>query len=78
MRKADSPPAPCHEREHRRCLEAVRVVGERVAGGDLALGRQLVAALAEWFPVHAASMDSALAGWLLRPGADSHARCQYS
>lgn len=66
MRETDFPPAPCHELEHQRVLEAVRVVGERVAGGDLALGRQLVVALAEWFPVHAASMDGALAGWLLR------------
>lgn len=65
---ADSgfPPVGCHEAEHRNVLETAVAVRERVAAGDVALGRQLVAALAEWFPQHAATMDRMLAGWLAR------------
>lgn len=70
MNDSGFPPVHCHEGEHERVLETVRVVGERVARGELALGRQLVAALAEWFPLHAGSMDTMLAGWLLQPAAE--------
>ena len=47
-------------------LETALAVRERVAAGDVAVGRQLVDALAEWFPQHAATMDRMLAGWLAR------------
>ena len=47
--------------EHAKVLETAREVRNRVAAGDLRLGRMLAEALAEWFPQHAASMDAMLA-----------------
>lgn len=75
MRESGFPPLHCHQSEHDRVLEVVRDVRERVAAGDLALGRTLLAELPTWFENHAATMDTALAwhlrttGYLATPGA---------
>lgn len=61
MSESGFPPVHCHQTEHERVLEVMRDVRERVAAGDLALGRNLLAELPAWFDNHAATMDTALA-----------------
>jgi hypothetical protein len=39
-------------------------VQQVVAQGDIAEGRRLARALAEWFPGHATHLDSALSHWM--------------
>lgn len=64
MRDTAFPPVGCHESEHHNVLEVIREVAARAEQGDLAVARRLGPALAEWFALHAATMDAALAGWL--------------
>jgi hypothetical protein len=45
----------------------VREVRTRVASGEAQYGRTLAEALAEWFPVHASSMDAVLALYMENP-----------
>lgn len=66
MRDGDFPPRQCHIDEHAKVLASVVEVGEELAQGNVALCRELAVALADWFPVHAAQMDSALAAWLVK------------
>jgi hemerythrin-like metal-binding protein len=66
MRETDFPPRDCHIDEHARVLESVRAVQQRVAEGDLANGRRLADALADWFPGHADYLDSALSHWMFK------------
>jgi hemerythrin len=57
-------PATCHPAQHRQVLEVLLEVRRRLQHeGDAALGLVdvLVPALAEWFPVHAQTMDAGLA-----------------
>lgn len=61
------PPRGCHAKEHAGVLEVVREVRGRVANGEAHYGRTLAEALAEWFPVHAASMDAMLALFMENP-----------
>jgi hemerythrin len=58
------PPQHCHQAQHENVLAAVRDVRERVAGGDIIIGRYLAERIAEWFPEHADFMDRALARWI--------------
>jgi hemerythrin len=53
MERTDFPPKECH-------------VLELVKQGDVAEGRRLAAALADWFPGHAFHLDSALAHWMVK------------
>jgi hemerythrin len=62
------PPMHCHQGEHAKVLETAREVRNRVAAGDMRLGRMLAEALAEWFPQHAASMDAMLAMYMEQTG----------
>ncbi len=55
------PPIHCHKGEHDNVLGVMREVRERVAGGQLELARVLARELPEWFRLHAATMDAALA-----------------
>lgn len=64
MHATGFPPVGCHEAEHRNVLELIREVAARTERGDTAVARRLGPALAEWFALHAATMDAALAGWL--------------
>ncbi|NBC13476.1 MAG: hemerythrin [Gammaproteobacteria bacterium] len=54
-----------HRGEHRRVLAELRGLGRRAANGRPALARAYVREqLPHWFALHAATMDSALAGHL--------------
>jgi len=68
MEQTQFPPLACHRGEHENILELVREVRRRVAGGELHFGRTLAAALAEWFPLHAGSMDTMLAQFIAATG----------
>jgi hemerythrin len=51
----------CHGLQHAQVLELVREVHRRLRDeADVDVVRALVPALAEWFPVHAQSMDAGL------------------
>jgi hemerythrin-like metal-binding protein len=61
----------CHGSQHQQVLEVVQEVQRRLhSEGNVALVRQLVPGLAQWFPVHAQSMDAALALTLQEHGFD--------
>ena len=66
MRGTGFPPAQCHIDEHAAVMKSVGWVLEAVRQGDLAEGRRLAAALADWFPGHAFHLDSALAHWMVK------------
>jgi hemerythrin len=54
-----------HRDEHQRILGELEQFRKRVDRGLLAFGRNYIrGSLAEWFPLHAATMDSALAAHL--------------
>jgi hemerythrin len=64
MQLSGFPPIQCHEREHANVIEVCVKVREQVAAGDHEIARTLATALAEWFAIHADTMDRALAAWL--------------
>ena len=66
MEKTDFPPKQCHIDEHAAVMQSVYQVLEVVRQGDVAEGRRLAAALADWFPGHAFHLDSALAHWMVK------------
>jgi hemerythrin len=66
MEKTGFPPRQCHADEHAAVMDSVRQVLELVRQGDVAEGRRLAGALADWFPGHAFHLDSALAHWLVK------------
>ena len=66
MTSTDFPARECHDDEHRAVQQSVREVIPLVAAGDVALGRRLARALADWFPGHADYLDSALAQWMVK------------
>jgi hemerythrin len=66
MEKTDFPPKQCHVDEHAAVMQSVYQVLEVVRQGDVAEGRRLAAALADWFPGHAFHLDSALAHWMVK------------
>jgi hemerythrin len=64
-------PENCHTFQHQQVLEVVREVSRRMGSeGDDQILRNLVAGLAEWFPVHAQMMDQALAETMALVGLD--------
>ena len=66
MKSTDFPPKDCHIDEHAAVLNSVYQVMEAVKEGDIAEGRRLAAALADWFPGHATHLDSALSHWMVK------------
>jgi hemerythrin-like metal-binding protein len=66
MRDTDFPPRDCHIDEHAAVMASMHGVRALVAEGDLANGRRLAQALADWFPGHATHLDSALAHWMFK------------
>jgi hemerythrin len=66
MAESGFPAMDCHVDEHAAVLRSARDVLERVVAGDHAIGRELAAELARWFPGHADYLDSALAHWLVK------------
>lgn len=66
MVETEFPPRECHIDEHAAVLKSVQEVRELLAQGDVAICRELVAQLADWFPSHADHLDSALAHWMTK------------
>lgn len=64
-------PENCHAFQHAHVLQVLREVTRlHREEGDIAIVRQLVGELAKWFPVHAQTMDSALAEVMAERGFD--------
>lgn len=64
MEETDFPGRACHADEHAAVLATMAGVSRKVAAGDVAAGRRLARALADWFPGHVDHLDSALAHWM--------------
>ena len=59
----------CHGSEHAQVLELMHEVRRRLqTEADVRVVRALVPALAQWFPIHAASMDAGLAEVMIARG----------
>jgi hemerythrin len=65
MAATQFPPSHCHTHEHEQVLLIMRDVRERVANGEVYLGRVLATEMGKWFEHHAGSMDKVLAYWLV-------------
>jgi hemerythrin len=76
MAQSGYPRSGCHAKEHAGVLEVVREVRTRVADGNTHYARTLAEALAEWFPVHASSMDAMLAIYM-QHGAEALPECSH-
>jgi hemerythrin len=68
MEALQFPPLGCHRTEHEGVLEIMREVRKRIAGGETHFGEVLAKAIAEWFPLHAGSMDTVLALYIQQAG----------
>lgn len=67
MRETQFPPRDCHIEQHDAVLASMVDVQRLLAQeGRVDLCRSLVQALADWFPGHAAHLDSALAHWMFK------------
>lgn len=64
MRESAFPALACHERKHDRVLDVLAEVERRYEKGDEEVVRRLAAELPNWFSIHAATMDAALAAWI--------------
>ena len=51
----------CHAGQHRSILDTMQAVEEHFLKGDTEIIGRMADALAEWFPVHAQTMDAGLA-----------------
>ncbi len=61
----------CHGFQHQSVLQIVQEVQRRLhAEGNVDLVRELVPGLAQWFPIHAQSMDASLALTMQEHGFD--------
>lgn len=74
MEAMQFPPLACHRTEHEGVLEVMREVRKRVAGGEPHYGPVLAKAIAEWFPLHAQSMDAVLALTIRQTGFEPPAK----
>lgn len=64
-------PGYCHFSEHSSVLEVMREVERRALAGETGLIAQMLEALVEWFPLHAASMDAGLVAFLREKSFDT-------
>ncbi|WP_424894409.1 hemerythrin domain-containing protein [Tepidimonas sp. HKU79] len=64
-------PDNCHASHHRQILDTMRAVEEHYLQGDHEIIERMAAALAEWFPMHAQTMDAGLAQHMRAVGFDS-------
>lgn len=64
MVTTEFPPRDCHMDEHAAVMASVEEVQVLLAQGEVAICRDLVEQLAQWFPKHADQLDSALAHWM--------------
>ena len=70
MEAMEFPPLACHRTEHAGVLEIMREVRGRIAAGEARYGPVLAQAIAEWFALHAGSMDAVLAMVIEQSGFD--------
>jgi hemerythrin len=77
MEAMQFPPLACHRTEHEGVLEIMREVKKRIAGGEPHYGQVLARALAEWFPLHAQSMDAVLALYIRQTGFNTQAPSEH-
>lgn len=71
MRRVGFATENCHSLQHAQVLELVREVHRRLRDeADIDVVRALVPALAEWFPMHAQSMDAGLVYSMQEAGFD--------
>ena len=61
MEDIDFPAIGSHREQHARVLGGLHHAASRVMSGDIACGRDAVALLMQWLPVHVSTMDTALA-----------------
>lgn len=67
MAETSFPAMQCHIDEHNAVLKSAQEVRDLLAGGgDVAVGRSLANALADWFPGHADYLDASLAQWMIK------------
>ena len=66
MTETAFPPRDCHIDEHSAVLKSVGEVKALLGMGNARVCRDLVTALADWFPGHATHLDSALAHWMCK------------
>jgi hemerythrin-like metal-binding protein len=64
-------PGYCHFNEHKSVLEVMQEVERRALAGETHLIGQMLEALVEWFPLHAASMDAGLVAFLREKSFDT-------
>lgn len=76
MTAIDFPPLHCHNTEHEGVLEVMREVRRHLEAGDYNVGRVLAREMAEWFRIHAGTMDAMLAS-VLKSGALSDVGCAH-
>ncbi|TDQ41954.1 hemerythrin domain-containing protein [Tepidicella xavieri] len=62
----------CHSLQHKSILDTMRAVETHYLQGDLDIISRMADALAEWFPMHARSMDAGLAQHMRSLGFDTH------
>lgn len=72
MRAIAFPPLHCHAAEHDGVLEVMREVRRHLEAKDYNVGRVLAREMAEWFRIHAVTMDAMLAQ-VLKAGDDGAA-----
>jgi len=60
------PPRDCHMDEHAAVLKSSADVLQLARAGDFSVAPSFLESLAEWFPGHAAYLDSALAAWMCK------------
>jgi hemerythrin-like metal-binding protein len=61
----------CHSLQHKSILDTMRAVETHYLQGDLDIISRMADALAEWFPMHARSMDAGLAQHMRSLGFDT-------
>ncbi|MBL0424050.1 hemerythrin [Ramlibacter alkalitolerans] len=66
MTETDFPPRDCHIDEHMAVLKSSAEVLQLARAGDFGPAPSFVESLADWFPGHAAYLDSALAAWMCK------------
>jgi len=66
MIDTDFPPRDCHIDEHMAVLKSSAEVLQLARAGDFAAVPSFLESLADWFPGHAAFLDSALAAWMCK------------
>src|SRR5690606_37298225 len=66
MEQTAFPARKCHIEEHDAVLKSVAEVRLLPSQGNTQVCRELVRALADWFPGHATNLDSALAHWMCK------------